>query len=292
MTDNQLRTFNRLGLFNPAFDEAGVTNFEKLSALGDAGASFQDRARSYVDVNCAQCHQPRGTGITFDGRYDIPLANQNLINGGLDANGFAMIKPRDIWRTEIRLRMNTTNSMIRMPPVARQLIDSNAVTVIEDWVNSLPGTPALAPVTVTPNGGLFFNNVAVTLQSSDAGAAIYYTLDGSTPTTNSLLYSAMFNLTSNATVSASAFGTNYINSAPASALFVVPPVQFLSEGVSTGVFRMQFLGSVGSNYVLQASTNLVQWTPLVTNPATTNILIFLDSQSSNYPSRFYRVLQQ
>jgi hypothetical protein len=55
---------------------------------------------------------------------------------------------------------------------------------------------------------------------------------------------------------------------------------------------MQFAGSIGSNYVLQVSSNLVNWTALFTNPATTNVLNFMDSKSSNYPSRFYRVLQQ
>jgi hypothetical protein len=77
-----------------------------------------------------------------------------------------------------------------------------------------------------------------------------------------------------------------------SAQFTVPPVQFLSENFSNGVFQMQFLGSVGSNYVLQVSSNLVSWTSLFTNPATTNVLNFMDPKSSNYPNRFYRVLQQ
>jgi hypothetical protein len=292
VTDNQIRTFNRVGLFNPAFNETNITNFEKLSPLGDASRTFEDRARSYLDANCAQCHQPGGVGITFDGRYDTPLANQNLINGGLDANGFAMIVPRDIWRSEIRLRMNTTTNAIKMPPLARQLIDTNAVAVMEGWINSLPGTPAQAPPTITPNGGVFFNSVGVTLQAPDTNAAIYFTLDGTSPTTNSLLYSSAFNVTSNALVAASAFRTGYVNSVAASAFFVVQPVRFSSEGFSNGTFRLQFVGAQGSNYVLQASSNLVNWTPLVTNPATTNILNFIDASAGNYPIRFYRVLQQ
>jgi autotransporter-associated beta strand protein len=292
VTDNQLRTLNRLGMFNPAFDESGISTFEKLSSLTNTSASFQDRARSYLDANCAQCHQPGGTGITFDARYDTPLTNQNLIYGALDTDGQAMIVPRDIWRSEIHQRMNTTNSTIRMPPLGRLLIDSNAVAVLEGWINSLPGTPALAPVTITPNGGNFFNTVGVTMQPPDTNAAIYFTLDGSMPTTNSFLYSGAFNLTSNATISASAFETNYINSLAASALFFVQPLQFASENFSNGIFRLQFVGTAGSNYVLLATTNFQNWTPLMTNPATTNVLNFMDPKAGNYPSRFYRVLQQ
>jgi uncharacterized repeat protein (TIGR03806 family) len=293
VTDNQIRTLNRLGLFNPAFDETGITNFEKLSALTDNTASYQDRARSYLDANCAQCHQPGGAGITFDARYDTPLANQNLINGALDANGLAMIVPRDIWRSEIHQRMDTTNNVIRMPPLARQLIDSNAVAVLEGWINSLPGTPALAPTTITPNGGLFFNNVSVSLQAPDPNAVIYYTIDGSQPTTNSSLYSTAFNLTSNAVVSASAYRTGYVNSMTANASFFVQPVRFGSQSLTGGIFQAQFFAAPGSNYVLQASTNLTDWTPIATNPAIgTNVLNFVDPNASNFTRRYYRVLQQ
>ena len=292
VTDNQLRTLNRLGLFNPAFDETTITNFEKLSALGNTGASFQDRARSYLDANCAQCHQPGGSGITFDARFDTPLANQNLINGGLGANGMAMIVPKDIWRSIIRQRMDTTNTTIRMPPLARQLVDSNAVAVLEDWINSLPGTPAEAPPIITPNGGSYFNKVGIGLAAPDTNAAIYYTLDGTTPTASSLLYSNNFDLTSNAVVSASAFRSGYVNSLSASASFFVTPVRFTSQGFSNGAFQLQFLAVPGSNYVLETSTNLADWTPLATNPATTNLMQFVDPGSSNYPSRYYRFLQR
>ena len=292
VTDNQLRTLNRLGVFNPAFDEATIANFETLSALSNLSASYQDRARSYLDANCAQCHQPGGAGITFDARFDTPLTNQNIIYGGLDSDGFAMIKPKDIWRSEIRQRMNTTESAVKMPPLARALIDSNAVDVLTGWINSLPGTPALAPPLIAPNGGLFFNNVGITLQALDPNAAIYYTLDGSSPTTNSFLYAGAFLLANNATVSASAYETNYVNSIAASAFFSVIPLQFISVNTSDGTFQLRFVGSIGSNYVLQASTDLSSWTPIATNAATTNVLFFVDPNASNYPSRFYRMLQQ
>ncbi len=124
-------------------------------------------------------------------------------------------------------------------------------------------------------------------------AVIYYTLDGSLPTTNSLLYAGEFNLKDNATVTASAFATGYDNSVAVNALFLVQPLAFTSEGfLANQQFQMSFAGVAGSNYVLQATTNFLTWTPISTNTAVTNLFNLIDPGATNYPYRFYRVVQQ
>ena len=297
-TDNQLRTLNRLGLLNPAFNEATITNFEKLSALTNLTASLQERARSYLDANCAQCHQPGGTGITFDGRYATPLASQNITNapvvGNLGYDNAHVVTPKDVWRSILYDRMNTVDGTIKMPALARNLIDTNAVAVMADWINSLPGIPALAPPAITPNGGTFASPVNITLQAPDPNAAIYYTLNATLPTTNAFLYTAPFTLGSNATVTASAFRTNFNNSVAVNVLFVVEPYNFFTgPGFFTNqVFQLGFSGLAGSNYVLLATTNFVSWTPLSTNLAASNLFNLFDPYATNFPYRFYRVRGQ
>ncbi len=298
VTDNQLRALNRIGLLYPALDESGITNIEALSALTNTAASYQQRARSYLDANCAQCHLPGGTGITFDARYDTPLTNQHLINFpaafSLGLDNAKIISPNDVWRSVIYERMDVVNPLIQMPPLARNLIDTNAVQVMADWINSFTNTPALAPPMISPDGGTFAGSVLVTLQPPDTNATIYYTLDGSLPTTASLAYSVPFALTNSATVSANAFESGYTNSIAANATFdIEPSVTFTgSFSFSNGVFLAQVSGMPGTTYVFQSSTNLLTWTSVSTNTPLGNPFYFTDSTASNAPYRFYRAIQQ
>ena len=297
-TDNQLRALNRLGLFNPAFDEATITNMEYLSALTNLTASLKQRTRSYLDANCAQCHQP-GNSIeaNFDARYDKPLASQNITNylaqHNLGIDGACIVKAKDIWRSVLLYRINTNNPSIKMPPLARNLIDTNAVQVFTDWINSLPGIPALAPPAIIPNGGTFSASVNAAVLPPDTNATLYYTLDGTLPmTVNSLLYSTPVLLTNSLTFTVNAFEPGFNNSIAASAAFVIQPLYFTSIGFTNNMFQLGFFGTSGSNYVLQATTNFINWTPLFTNLATTNAFNLSDPKSSNFQYRFYRVLQQ
>jgi len=100
-----------------------------------------------------------GTGPGFDARYDTPLASQNIINGILTKGDLGYDKrlhrgSEDIWRSILYQRSDSTDSTIKMPPLARNLVDTNAMSVLVDWINSLPGTPALAPPIISPPGGL------------------------------------------------------------------------------------------------------------------------------------------
>ena len=61
-----------------------------------------------------------------------------------------------------------------------------------------------APV-FSPTGGTYAPDQTITISTTTSGASIYYTLDGTIPTTSSTLYSGPFALTSSATIVAKAF---------------------------------------------------------------------------------------
>jgi hypothetical protein len=189
-------------------------------------------------------------------------------------------------------RANSLEPLIKMPPLARNVIDTNAMTVIAAFINGLPGTPALAPPTLSPTGGTFYGSINITIQPPDPNATIYYTLDGSLPTTSSLLYSGPIVLANSATVSAKAFETGFSNSVAASGLFMIlPPIQFTSGEFSNGVFSVQLSATPNQPYILQASTNLVQWVSIGTNTPAASPFYLIDPNATSFSRRFYRVQQ-
>lgn len=192
-TENQLRRWNRLGLFSSRLGEADMAGLVTLARLDDPRRSLQDRARSWLDANCAHCHRPGGTVANFDARFETPLERQRLIDGPVlidqNVNRARVISARDPWRSVALLRVDT-NDDLRMPPLARHSIDEQGVALLRGWILSLPGREALAPVAMTPEGGNFGGPVTVALSHPAAGAEIRYTLDGSAPGPGDARYEA------------------------------------------------------------------------------------------------------
>jgi uncharacterized repeat protein (TIGR03806 family) len=224
VTDNEIRAWNHVGLFGPALKDADLQGLPRLAAASDSKRSLEDRARSYLDANCSQCHRPGGTVAYFDARYDTPLDKQQLINGtvlideGIDHP--RVIAPHDIWRSIAFMRTNT-NDDIRMPPIARETIDHKGVMLLRDWIESLPGRAVLDPPTMTPAGGTFAGPIKVSLGSNHTGAEIRYTLDGSEPGPSDPRYEAPIELTDPAVLRARVYKSGFTHSITAQDVFVV-----------------------------------------------------------------------
>jgi hypothetical protein len=90
-----------------------------------------------------------------------------------------------------------------------------------DLVPAVATTPTAATPTISPAGGSYTGTQTISLADTTAGAAIYYTTNGTTPTGASTLYSAPFTLSASGTVEAIAVASGYTNSAVVSATYTI-----------------------------------------------------------------------
>ncbi len=148
VTDNQLRALGRIGIFDAAFDDRKLFRAPRLVNITNTAAAPELRVRSYLDANCAMCHRPGSAGAFFDARFDTPLSKQNLLNGPvanqLGIIGAKVIAPGDTNKSILLQRIRIVGEN-QMPPLARNLVDTNAVAVIGKWISSRRNAVASLP---------------------------------------------------------------------------------------------------------------------------------------------------
>jgi hypothetical protein len=84
------------------------------------------------------------------------------------------------------------------------------------------------------------------------------------------------------------------NSAAATANIAVnatSPVFTGYERFGDGHFVLHVLAPPGPAYVIESSTNLINWLPIATNTTPADPYEFVVGDASSYPLRFYRVSQ-
>ena len=126
-TDNQLRTLNHLGMFNPSIDEADIPSYLHSVLITDTTQPVELRMRSYIDSNCSQCHRPGGYGPGYDARFYTPLENQNLIN--------SYVQFRNVPGSLLYQRDDALDAT-KMPPVAKNMVDEVAMANLRQWIAS------------------------------------------------------------------------------------------------------------------------------------------------------------
>jgi uncharacterized repeat protein (TIGR03806 family) len=226
------RQFNRdilskwsdLGLFDHALSDAELASCKYLARADDSSRSLEDRARSYLDVNCGNCHRPGGTVAYFDARFDTPLEKQGLVDGPVLINEGVdharLISPNDRWRSILYMRANS-NEGFKMPPLARQTIDRNGMNLLREWIESLGGPPVLAPPEFSLAAGNYAKPIDVVLSESVTNGEIHYTLDGSVPGTNDPVFKGPIHLANSTTIRAKAYKPGYTRSITSQETFII-----------------------------------------------------------------------
>jgi uncharacterized repeat protein (TIGR03806 family) len=137
--DDQLAVLTAAGLLDAGLD---------LPALPapDSAESLEARARADLDVNCANCHRPGGTGLgAIDLRHDVALADSGLcdatpIHGDLGVEGALVLTPGDPTRSVLSLRMHATDAN-RMPGLGSEIVDPEGTALVDGWIAGMVDCP-------------------------------------------------------------------------------------------------------------------------------------------------------
>ncbi|MFC5861455.1 chitobiase/beta-hexosaminidase C-terminal domain-containing protein [Acidicapsa dinghuensis] len=135
----------------------------------------------------------------------------------------------------------TASSMVYMGPITISATETlQAIAVTPDYSNSTVASatytinlPQAATPSFSPPAGTYTSTQTVTITDAIPGAAIYYTTDGSMPTTASTLYSSALTVSATETINAIATASGYVNSSVASATYTITPPPTFSVSTST-----------------------------------------------------------
>ncbi|RME42604.1 MAG: hypothetical protein D6795_20760 [Deltaproteobacteria bacterium] len=143
---NQLSHWADLGLLVEA--PADPAQAPRLPVWNDpTDGTLEARAKAYLDINCAHCHNPSGlarnTALYLhaengdDTSYGIckPPVAAGPGSGDLHYD----IVPGDPEASILYFRMNAVEPAIKMPELARNVIHEEGVALIGAWIESLEG---------------------------------------------------------------------------------------------------------------------------------------------------------
>ena len=256
-----LSTSGTFTSFDPPGSTTSTGSGGGMSGTGVTGIDTAgDVVGGYTDSNLVRHGYVRSAGGAIT-TFDVPGANTTSASGSLggtypigidpggnyivgiyaDSNGldhgFAYLQPLTGSGTFTSITAPNAGATATPPisgtgaggvnasgEVVGGYLDSNDVG--HGFVLTLTTQAVAATPTFSPSGGTYSSALSVTITDTTPGATIYYTTDGTTPTTSSSAYSGPVTVYSSETIEAIATASGYNQSAVATAAYVInlPPV--------------------------------------------------------------------
>ncbi|MEX1238989.1 MAG: SO2930 family diheme c-type cytochrome [Cyclobacteriaceae bacterium] len=138
--ENQLKHWAALGIIEGL---PPLSELPKGIVWDDAATgSLNDRARAYLDANCAHCHSKEGpantSGLFLDVYEKDPShlgVNKSPVAAGRGAGNLNFdIVPRAPDKSILIFRMKTNDLAIAMPEIGREQVHKEGVALVEEWI--------------------------------------------------------------------------------------------------------------------------------------------------------------
>jgi len=142
-TENQLAHWGEIGYLE---DAPSPSEAPAVPAWDDPEAgTVAERARAYLDVNCAHCHNPAGPASTSgldlrwtqENPYDWGV-NRAPVAAGRGSGGLLYdIVPGKPDESILVYRLKSTDPGVMMPELPRLTVHDEAVALIEEWIRDM-----------------------------------------------------------------------------------------------------------------------------------------------------------
>ena len=144
---DQLEWLQGMRLITKAKEAGGMPVEWPADAVGQPLARFDGpvdnldhHARSYLQVNCAHCHQMHAGGTTTMAlNFELPMSKMQLVNAAPMQGDFGipaakLMVPGDPFRSILYYRMARTGSG-HMPHIGAELVDTQGLNLIKQWIS-------------------------------------------------------------------------------------------------------------------------------------------------------------
>jgi len=143
--ENILAYFSDIGMLDTPIENPET--IPAFPALDDPTQPLRERVRAYLAVNCVSCHQSGGSApANWDARPELLLEETGIINGSVvDNRGNSnrrLIVPGSAELSVMLSRIQGAHGYQRMPPIASNEVDEQAVQLLSDWIALTPPSDA------------------------------------------------------------------------------------------------------------------------------------------------------